>query len=145
MFFNCFQLYRLINYLVKVNWGFIMEKDILERLLTLPQRSQIKVEFDLKKQFFELSVLIYRTKAEMPLSLVRYVKAREGRTFKPHETSFRLEEGHQIVLVQKIPFQLEPFLRGEVDQFWQMAKQCHQMLSEMAIEERYHDALKLDM
>ena len=114
-------------------------------MLSFPLRSQIKIHFDMKKKFFEVSVPIFSTKGQMPQSLNQYINARQGLSFKPHETSFQFEGEKKILLHQKIPFVLEPSFRQQVDQFWQMAKQCHQMLNEIAIEERYKDALYLDL
>lgn len=122
-----------------------MSKEALERLLAFPLRSQIKIQFDLKERFFKISVPIFSTKGEMPQSLRKYVEARKDKTFRPHETAFQFEGENSIFLIQKIPFMLEPPLRQQVDEFWQMAKQCHQMLGEMAIEEKYQAALRLDL
>ncbi len=121
-----------------------MSKEILTKLLSLPLRNQIKIDFDLKERFFNVSVPIFSTKGPLPRSLRQYVEAREGRSFKPHSTSFQFQGESRVLLVQKIPFTLEPPFRQQVDEFWQMAKQCHQMLSEMAVEEKYAAALHLD-
>jgi hypothetical protein len=74
-----------------------------------------------------------------------YVEKRRGTTFKPHTTSFE-REGDGVLLIQEIPFVLgfQNTLRQQVDHFIQMSKQCHRMLSEMAVEETYKDALRLD-
>ena len=120
-----------------------MSKEALERLLTFPLRSQIKIHFDLKERFFQVSVPIFSTKGEMPQSLRQYIESRKDKTFKPHNTSFQLEGETRILLTQQIPFTLEPPFRQQVDEFWQIAKQCHQMLSEMAIEEKYQASLHL--
>lgn len=121
-----------------------MSKEALEKLLAFPLRSQIKIEFDLKERLFQVSIPIFSTKGEMPLSVRNYVEARKGNTFKPHTTSFKFEGENRIVLHQEIPFMLEPSFRQQVDEFWQMAKQCHQMLSELAIEEKYQAALEIN-
>lgn len=120
-----------------------MSKEILERLLSLPLRSQIKIHFDLKERFFEVSVPIFSSKKPLPNALQQYVAARKEHVFKPHSTFFSLKGETRILLNQKIPFTLEPPFRQQIDEFWQMAKQCHHMLSEMAIEEKYQAALNL--
>jgi hypothetical protein len=81
----------------------------------------------------------------LPLSVKNYVEARQTKIFKPHSTSFQAE-GSKVFLVQEFPFaaDFQSTLRQQVDAFWQMSKQCHQMLAEMAVEEKYKTALYLD-
>lgn len=122
-----------------------MYKDIIERLIAYPQRGQVKVDFDLKKKIFRLSVPIFASKPQLPLCIKNYVDARKNSTFKPHTTSFQME-GRRVLLVQEFPFatDFQSTLRKHVDAFWQMSKQCHRMFSEIAIEEKYNAALHLD-
>lgn len=119
-----------------------MYKEIIDRLIAFPQRGQIKIDFDLKKKSFQLSVPIF---SGLSSSVKTYVEARKGLTFKPHETSYQIED-KKILLAQAIPFSVDfqSTLRSQVDAFWQMAKTCHRMLSEIAIEEKYKTALHLD-
>jgi len=121
-----------------------MYQEIVSRLLAYPQRGQIHVDFDLKKKVFRLSIPIFFSR-EMPSSVQSYVEARKLSTFTPHSTSFQLE-GHKVLLIQEIPFDLsfQETLRKQVDHFWHMSRQCHRMLSELAVEEKYEDALRLD-
>lgn len=118
-----------------------MYKEILERLIGYPQRGRIKVDFDLKKKMFSLSVPIF-TSSDMPISVKKFVESRKNFTFKPHKTSYCLD-GHHVLLVQEFPFNVHS-LRQQVDEFWQLSKYCHRMLSEIAIEEKYKNALNID-
>ncbi|HEX2582805.1 MAG TPA: hypothetical protein VHL30_01680 [Chlamydiales bacterium] len=109
----------------------------LVRLMSFPLKSQIKIDFDQEKKTLQLSIAIYRSGREMPLSVRSYVQARQGMTFKPHHTSFRCEQ-ETVQLVQEIPFErgFQQTLRQQTQEFWQVAKACYQMLMEIAAEER---------
>lgn len=122
-----------------------MYKEIVERLLSYPQKGDIQIDFDTKKQTFRFSVPIYSSKAALPEKVKEYVGARKNATFKPHITSYELNE-NTVLLVQEVPFTFEfqATLRGEVDLFWKMSRHCHKMLAEIAVEEAYKDALYLD-
>ncbi len=121
-----------------------MYTEIIDRLLSFPQRGEVKVDFDLTKKVFSLSVPIFSARS-LPESVKQFIEARQGSTFKPHATSFHAE-GNQVVLVQHIPFSFDfqDTLRTHVDAFWQMSRQCHRMLAEIAVEEKYGSAFKLD-
>lgn len=122
-----------------------MYKEIIDRLISYPQRGLIKIDFDLKKKTFLLTIPIFSSRVPLPLSVKNYVDARKNSTFKPHTTSFQMGD-QKVVLVQEFPFScdFQSTLRQQVDQFWQMSKQCHRMLSEIALEEKYKTALHLD-
>src|SRR5579872_3296479 len=98
-----------------------MYKEIIERMLSYPQRGQIQVDFDVKGQCFRLSVPIFSSKKELPTKIKEYVDARKSSTFKPHATSYDLND-NKVMLVQQIPFEFgyQTTLRGEIDQFWKM-------------------------
>ncbi len=119
-----------------------MFKELLKRLLSFPRRGQIKINFDLRKKIFQLSIPIFYS---LPQSVKTYVEARKNSTFKPHATSFQIEN-HKVILIQEIPFEMgfQETLRNQVDHFWKISKTCHQMLAEIAIEEKYKNALHLD-
>lgn len=121
-----------------------MYREIVERLLAYPQRGQIQIDFDLKKKVFKLSVPIFSSKEEINREVIQYVDARKNLNFKPHVTSYSLDAG-KVLLIQEIPFTLDiqSTFRKEVEQFWQMSRQCHKMLSEIAVEDIYKDALRL--
>ena len=126
-----------------------MESDfssIVDRLVSFPCRSKVKINFDVKKKYFQFSLPIYTSRDPLPKSVADYVEARKNHTFQPHATVFRLKNANQVELVQEIPFQwgFQPGLRGHADEFFQMAKKMHRMLSEIAIEEQYKEALYLD-
>lgn len=121
-----------------------MYKQIIDRLLSYPQRRQIQIDFDIKGQFFRLSVPIFSSKKEIPPIVQKYISARKNSTFKPHRTSYVLKE-NKVLLTQEIPFELDfqSTLRKEIDQFWKISRHCHKMLSEIALEETYKNALYL--
>jgi hypothetical protein len=122
-------------------------KELLSRLVSSPQRSQIQIDFDLTKKIFILSVNIFSTRLVLPSSVKEYVEARKKHIFKPHATSFQIEGTTGVRLVQEIPFHwgFQPSFREQIDLFWQLAKKCHQILSEIAIEEKYKAALYLNL
>lgn len=122
-----------------------MFKEILERMLSFPQRGQVKMDFDVTKKNFHLSAPIFSSKKELPKSVKTYVESRKNSTFKPHTTYFQIE-GTKVLLNQEFPFDLsfQATLRTRVDEFWQMAKKCHRMLAEIAIEDEYKNALQID-
>lgn len=120
-------------------------KTILERLISFPLRNQVQMNFDLKKQIFRLTVPIFSSKKSLPPVVKGYVEARQGRAFKPHATTFVLEEDKKVLLVQEFPFQwgFQPTsLRDQIYEFCRLAKQCHRILMELAVEETYKDALQ---
>ncbi len=119
--------------------------NILNSLLSFPLRSQIKIDFDAKGKFFQFSIPIFSSKEGLPNSIKEYVDARKNHTFKPHETRYQLDAFQKVILTQQIPFQwgFQPGFRQQVNEFRKMAKHCHKMLSEIAIEEKFKDALNL--
>jgi hypothetical protein len=119
-------------------------KEILNRLISTPKEREIQVDFDLEKKIFSLSIPIYSSHATLPRSVKEYVEARRGRSFKPHSTSFQIKEERRVDLVQEIPFRwgFDPGSRQEILDFLQLAKRCHRMLYEIAIEEKYKEALQ---
>lgn len=121
-------------------------KEIFERMLSLPLKSEIKIGFDLQTKKFILSVPIYKSDSKLPLSVKEYVEARRNHTFKPHETLFELDGENQVKLVQSLPFQwgYQPGLREQIVSFWKLSKHCHRVLLELAVEEKYRSALHLD-
>jgi len=121
-------------------------KEILNRLISTPQRSQIQIDFDAGKKIFILSIPIFSTRFSLPSSIKEYVEVRKNNVFKPHKTFFQIEGTKVVHLVQEIPFHwgFQPSFREQIDQFWQLAKHCHSILSEIAIEEKYKSALYLD-
>lgn len=120
-------------------------KEILNHLILTPKESQIQIDFDLEKKVFFLSIPIYETQGILPRSVKEYVDARKDRSFKPHATSFQMEGVRRVTLMQKIPFRwgFDPGSRQEILEFLRLAKQCHRMLYEIALEEKYKEALEL--
>lgn len=121
-------------------------KEILNHLISSPKESEIQIDFDLEKKVFFLSVPIYFSQNSLPHSVKEYVEARKDRSFKPHSTSFQIEKDHIVNLVQEIPFKwgFDPGIRKEILEFLQLAKRCHRLLYEIALEEKYKEALHLD-
>lgn len=119
-----------------------MFKEFLQNFLSFPRRGQIKINFDLEKKIFQLSIPIFNT---LPESVKNYVEVRKNSTFKPHTTSFQIEN-QTVILSQEIPFEMgfQETFRNQVDHFWKISKKCHRMLSEIALEEKYQSALDLD-
>lgn len=114
-----------------------MHKELIDRLLAKSQKGQIKIDFDLKKKVFLLSIPIFSSRTSLPESVSAYVEARKNSKFKPHTTSFTLGE-KSVHLVQEIPFTLDfqATLRKETDAFLKMSKKCQRMLTEIAVEEK---------
>lgn len=121
-------------------------KEILNRMISFPLRSQIKIGFDLSKKHFILSLPIYTSHNPLPVSIKDYIEARKNHYFKPHKTSFHLDGMLRVKLVQELPFLwgFQPGLREQIMAFWKLAKHCHQLLVELAVEEKYQSALHLD-
>ena len=125
-------------------------KSILDHLLsktsvTAPLPSKIHISMDDARKVICLQMAIFRPFGAMPKSVVEYISKRKDRTFKPHATSFLEKEG-EILLIQEIPFEWEgqnSFRQFLVD-FSVMAKRCHQMLKEIAREEKYTRFVPLD-
>ena len=117
-------------------------KDLLNQLVSDPKESQIQVDFDINRKVFILSVLVYKPKNFLPKTVVQYVEARKNRTFKPHATSFLMDQG-AVRLIQEIPFRwgIRSVMREEILEFLRLAKRCHRMLYEIAIEETYQVAM----
>jgi mRNA-degrading endonuclease HigB of HigAB toxin-antitoxin module len=114
-----------------------MFEEILFKML--PKRGEIEVDFDAKRRVFRLSSPIFSSQ-EMPKQVKEYVEAREGMTFKPHSTLFRVE-GHEIRLIQEVPFNFgfQETLRMQIDRFKAMSKVCRERFAEMALEEKYQN------
>lgn len=120
-----------------------MVKEILERLLLGPQKGQLAIDLDLKRKVFRLSVPIFSSK-KLPQKVREYALTRRNLTFKPHATSYEVE-GEKVFLIQEIPVSLDfqSTTKKEVDQFLNLSKHCHKMLSEIAIEDVYKNAFSI--
>lgn len=118
-----------------------MYKEILEKLLSFPQKGHIQIKFDLKKKIYQLSAPIFSSK-KLPASVKGYVSARENFHFKPHSTSYKVD-GEKVFLIQEIPFSLDfqSSTRLDLNEFLTLSRHCQKMLSEIAIEESYKGAL----
>jgi len=123
----------------------VILKEIVDRLISVPRRSQIKIDFDLVKKNFYLSTPIFSSHNNLPKVIKDYVEARKSSSFKPHSTSFQVD-GTKVLLIQEVSFysKFQDNLRRTVDEFWQMSKQVNRMFCEIAVEDQYKDALHLD-
>ncbi len=112
---------------------------LLSRLVRTPMKSQIKIDFDLGKKIFVLSAPIYQSGLQVPRSILSYVEARKEHSFEPYKTRFSFDENQNVRLVQEVPFQwgFQPTTRQLVLQFLEVARKCHEMLSEIAAEEKF--------
>ena len=112
-------------------------EDSLKEMMSPPFSSQIKFDFDDRRQLLIFSAIIYRVKKELPRSVTSYVKPRESHVFRPHETSFSIDGNTQVQLVQKVPYRQPQSIstRQLYFEFLQLAKKCHQILKEIAAEE----------
>jgi len=117
---------------------------MIQKLISLPLRGQIEIDFNAKEKHFQVLAPIFKSKKSMPQSVKEYVVARKGHIFKPHATFFQMDGEERVLLIQQIPFSFSPALREEVDHFWQIARHMHRILSEIAIEEKFKAALDLD-
>ena len=122
-----------------------MANDILRHLVSAPKENHIEIDFDLRKKIFYLIISIYMSQTALPRGVKEYVDARKNRTFKPHSTRFELEGEKVVKLIQEIPFRwgFAPGSRQEILEFLHLAKKCHRTLYEIALEEKYKEALDL--
>lgn len=118
-----------------------MYKEILQKLLSFPQKGQIQIKFDLKRKVYRLSAPIFSCQ-RLPQSIKGYVEARANAHFKPHSTSYKIE-GEKVFLIQEISFfmDFQTSSRTDLEEFLTLSRHCHKMFSELAIEESYKDAL----
>jgi hypothetical protein len=126
--------------------GFEEYKEILQRMLSFPLKSQIKIDFNFSTKSFLLSLPIYVASDGLPAAVKDYVEARKDHCFKPYETQFLLDGATRVILIQTLPFRcgFQPGLREQILAFWKLAKYCHRLLVELALEEKYRSALYLD-
>ena len=125
-------------------------KSILDHLLsntsvTAPLPSKIEISTDDARKVICLQMAIFKPFGAMPRTVAEYISKRKDHTFKPHASSF-LEKKGEILLVQEISFDWEgqnSFRQFLVD-FSVMAKKCHQMLKEIAREEKYKRFVPVD-
>jgi hypothetical protein len=101
-------------------------------------RRQIKIDFDLKKKVFRLSVPIFSTRMALPDSVKKYIDSMKDQAFKPHCTSYKIEGSSSVTLTQEFPFQwgFQPTIRGQIEEFSKLSKHCRRLLSEIAFEDR---------
>ncbi len=119
-----------------------MYKKIVGQLLACSQR-QFKIDFNRNQKVFRFSTSIFSSRSMLPQSIREYIEARKNLAFRPHKTSFYID-GNKVILIQEISFlrETQENLRRQVSQFCQVAKRCHQMLSEIAIEEEIGNSIK---
>ncbi|MBS0624692.1 MAG: hypothetical protein JSS32_01420 [Verrucomicrobia bacterium] len=119
---------------------------LLERSqVSAPLGNQIQISVDLTRKQITFSLPIFKSFGELPQTVAEYVEKRKRLVFKPHATSFK-QELNQIHLVQEISFpgEFQNALRQNLHQFKELAKHCHQMLKEIAAEEKCERILPID-
>lgn len=122
-------------------------KKSFEEILALPLPKGVLLECNLAEKFFYLDLPIYTAKAahSLPSSIKKYIAAREGKTFRPQKTSFRIEKGRRVILRQKIPFSQEvpaPCLRELLRNYALLARRCRKTFLEIAEEEARQEAFR---
>jgi hypothetical protein len=115
-----------------------MIDNCMDEAISIPFLGKVKIDFDSAKKAFFLSVPIYHSYTDLPSSVKKYVEVREGHFFNPYKTSFKLNGLSQVDLVQELPFQwgFQPSFREQVHAFRKLAAQSHQILLEIAIDEK---------
>lgn len=110
----------------------------MDESISIPFLDKVKIDFDSVKKVFFLSMPIYHSYTDLPSSVKKYVEARENHFFNPYKTSFKIVGSSQVDLVQELPFQwgFQPSFREQVHAFRKLAAQSHQILLEIAIEEK---------
>ncbi|HSX38711.1 MAG TPA: hypothetical protein VLE95_07775 [Chlamydiales bacterium] len=118
-------------------------KEILNHLIYSPNKNEIVVDFNLEKKIFSLHIPIYVAQRILPNAIKKYISARINHIFKPHSTTFQIEEDRKVMLMQQIPFRwgFDVKSHQEMLDFLRLAQRCHQMLYEIALEEKYKEAL----
>ncbi|MEN9654018.1 MAG: hypothetical protein RL235_130 [Chlamydiota bacterium] len=106
-------------------------KAVLHRLLSRPIKKNIGIEVDVQTGQVTLSMPVFSNQASLPEAVVQYVEARHGHVFRPHRTTFHLNEDNQVILQQKLD-RKDPSMRAAVLAFWQLAQYCHRLLMGVA-------------
>ena len=98
-----------------------------------PLKYEIQIDFCKKDKKFFLSTPISRVNSP---SVRNYIESRKKLKFKPYATSFQVDRDI-VHVVQEIPFQWgeQTRFRQQMAQFWSLVKKCHQILSEMTLED----------
>jgi hypothetical protein len=98
----------------------------------------IEIDFDSKRGSFFISILIYYSETGLPSSVDRYVEVRQNHFFNPYKTFFRKVDSWRVDLVQELPFRFgfQPSFREQLYSFQKLASGCHQILLELALEEK---------
>jgi hypothetical protein len=83
-----------------------------------------------------LEVPIFKAPQTMPSSVYQYVQKRRDKIFLPHATRLLFEEPTSVLLSQTIPFSFRGLSTKEQTlAFCRLAKHCHDLLMELAVEE----------
>ena len=136
----------IIVIILLISSGFLyMHKNMIDRLLTYPQRGEVQVNFDVRKRVMYFSIPIFSDILGLPEEIKKYIFKRKGRAFNPHKTKFKMDS-RKAYLTQEIPFSLDfqETMRGKADSFWKISQSCHKMFLEMVQEEKYKSALFID-
>lgn len=117
----------------------------MDQFITASVDGKVKIEFDAEKKIFFLSLPIFYSPSGLPKGVKEYVDARKNHSFNPYRTSYQLEGPNQVNLIQELPFQwgFQPSFREQIYAFRKICLQCHQVLLEIAIEEKLNQAEKI--
>lgn len=109
---------------VKLPWVIEMERNSFD----------VEIDFCREKKKIYFSSPISKINSE---AVRRYVEVRKSHTFKPHLTSYHIDQ-EMIRIVQEIPFFWghQPNMRELLAQYRRVVKWCHRTLSEIALEEK---------
>ena len=115
----------------------IIVHNMEQKRVSIPFNGKVKIDFDSSKRVFFLFLVIFDCPSGLPASINAYVDARQGHSFKPYKTSFKIS-GSKVELIQEIPFQwgFQPGFRGQIAAFRKLGANCYQTLLEIAVEEK---------
>lgn len=109
----------------------------MDDLISIPFLGEVSIDFDSESKVFCLKIPIFSSK-NMSKCVIDYVLARQNHFFKPYKTYFILEDSTTVYLLQEIPFiwGFQPSFREQIYAMRKLGVKMHQMLLEMAIEEK---------
>lgn len=114
----------------------IIDNLLVNSIVSVSLESRIQIKHDVVNRNIVLLIPVFKSFGNIPKSIEDYVTKRASYSFKPHSTFFR-NSGDEILLIQEISFDwgFQDSYRQHVVQFWALAKHCHRMLKEIALEE----------
>ena len=109
----------------------------MDDFVTTSFLGEVSIDFDALDKVFCLKMPVFSS-AKMPQCVIDYVAARQNHFFKPYKTYFILDGDCTVYLMQEIPFiwGFQPSFREQIYAMRKLGLKMHQMLLEMAIEEK---------